>query len=164
MKLGKNCQICVPASVTAIGLIGGPRARHAVFSRGILNSDDLFSVPLRRIPTPHELKENNSSGLLASCICSYHTVQCCTQQWVDDMGACLWRRLRCTGNVFPGIFASGIWKEEFWRMRNFGLGRLCFWIPSSSDADYWPRLWHHPIRSIIVFRLLRWRGGDEKRT
>jgi hypothetical protein len=34
--------------------------------------------------------------------------------------ACLWRCLRCIGNIFPGIFASRF-SREFWRGRNFGL-------------------------------------------
>jgi hypothetical protein len=141
VRLGKNCQIyCVPASVTAIGLIGGPRARHAVLLRGTPNSDDFFPY---RIPTPHALR---FIGIL------YLQLQCCTQQWVNDMGARLWRRLRCIGNVFPDIFASGIWRE-FWRVRNFGL----FWNSPPSGAEYWPRLWHHPIRSIIDLRLQYWR-------
>jgi hypothetical protein len=98
-----------------------------------------------RTAFPHRTRYD----LLASFICNYSAV---LQQWVNDMGARLWRRLRCIGNVFPDIFASGIWRE-FWRVRNFGL----FWNSPPSGAEYWPRLWHHPIRSIIDLRLQYWR-------
>jgi hypothetical protein len=132
------------------------RERATPYIRVVLRTPMSFF----RTAFPHRTSwKKQRYDFLAFCNRNCHkSVILYSNKWVDDIGGCPWQRLSCLGTVFLGIFASGIIWREFWRVRNFGLGistALLLELASpSSGAGFWPRLGHHPIRTVIIFRLL----------
>ena len=106
-----------------------------------------FQTPMT-FSVPHFLvapagKKIQRYGLLELCKFPA-TITFCTQQWVDDTGAYLWRRLRCTGAFL------------YWHNSHLVDGENSSEVISASDFDRPPSgprfslIWHRILAALVA--------------